>query len=56
MKKIIAGLAMATMISGIVGIPTVALAEGQEPDGPHCAALGVLPPQIPINPGCGNGN
>ncbi len=54
MKKIIAGLAMATMMS-VVGMPT-ALAEGQEPGGPHCGAVGILPPQIPINPGCGNGN
>ena len=55
MKKIIVGLAMATMVSGIVAIPTAALAEGKEPGGPHCAALGALPPQIPINPGCGSG-
>ena len=55
MKKIIAGLAMATILSGVVGIPTVALAEGQEPGGPHCGALGALAPQVPINPGCGSG-
>ena len=55
MRKIIAGLAMATMVS-VVGMPTVALAEGQEPDGPHCSATGCLPPQVPVNPGCGNGN
>ena len=54
MKKIIAGLAMATMVS-VVGMP-VALAEGQEPDGPHCGLTKALPPQVPINPGCGNGN
>jgi hypothetical protein len=54
MKKIIAGLAMATVVA-VVGMPSVALAEGQEPGGPHCAALGVLPPQFPVNPGCGHG-
>ena len=55
MKKIFAGLAMATIVT-VVGMPAVALAEGQEPDGPHCGATKALPPQIPINPGCGNGN
>ena len=54
MKKIFAGLAMATIVS-VVGMPSVALAEGKEPGGPHCAALGNLPPQVPINPGCGSG-
>lgn len=54
MKRIVAGLAMATMIS-VVGMPSVALAEGQEPGGPHCAVLKGLPPQVPINPGCGSG-
>ena len=53
MKKIFVGLAMATIVS-VVGMP-VALAEGKEPGGPHCAALKALPPQIPINPGCGSG-
>lgn len=55
MKRIVASLAMAAIVSGIVGIPTVAVAEGQEPGGPHCGATGMLPPQIPINPGCGSG-
>lgn len=54
MKRIFAGLAMVTMVS-LVGMPTVALAEGQEPGGPHCGALQVIPPQVPINPGCGSG-
>jgi len=54
MKKIFAGLAMAIMVSGMGMSP--ALAEGQEPGGPHCAALKGLPPQVPINPGCGHGD
>lgn len=53
MKKIIAGLAMATIVS-VVGMPA-ALAEGKEPGGPHCAVTRGLPPQVPINPGCGHG-
>ena len=53
MRKIFAGLAMATVVS-VAGMP-VALAEGKEPGGPHCAALKVVPPQVPINPGCGDG-
>jgi len=52
-KKIIAGLAMATIVL-VVGMPA-ALAEGKEPGGPHCAFLKGLPPQIPVNPGCGHG-
>lgn len=54
MKKIFAGLAMATIVS-VVGVPSVAMAEGQEPGGPHCGAVGFIPPQVPINPGCGSG-
>jgi hypothetical protein len=54
MKKIFAGLALATIVS-VAGMPSVAWAEGKEPGGPHCAAVGMLPPQIPINPGCGHG-
>ena len=45
MKKIIAGLALATMALGIVWIPTTALAE----DGPYCPVFKALPP-LPIGP------
>ena len=45
MKKIIAGLAMATIFSGIVWIPTTALAD----DGPACPVFKSLPP-LPIGP------
>jgi hypothetical protein len=53
MKKNFAGLAMATIVS-VAGMPA-ALAEGKEPGGPHCAVLKGLPPQLPVNPGCGHG-
>ena len=56
MKKILVGLAAATIVS-VVGMPPVALADGQEPGGPHCGAVQALPipPQVPLNPGCGHG-
>lgn len=54
MKKIFVGLAVATIVS-VVGVPSVALAEGQEPGGPHCGFVGAIPPQVPVNPGCGHG-
>jgi len=41
MKKIIAGLAMATMVGGIVSVPTVAWAGN---DNPACKILLSLPP------------
>jgi hypothetical protein len=52
MKKIIAGLAVATIFSGVVSIPTMAWAED---DRPECAVVKVVPPQIPLSPGqrCG---
>ncbi len=47
MKKIIAGLAMATMISGVVSIPTMALAAEE---GPPCSVVKtVVPPQAPFS-------
>ena len=55
MKKTFAGLAVATMVA-VLGMPSVALAEGKEPGGPHCGFTKGLPPQVPINPGCGNGS
>lgn len=54
MKKIFAGLAVAIVVS-VVGLPA-ALAEGQEPGGPHCGLVAGLPPQVPFNPGCGHGS
>jgi hypothetical protein len=40
MKKIIAGLAMATIFSGVIWIPTAALAE----EAPYCAVFKATPP------------
>lgn len=52
MEKVLTGLAI---VVSFLGVPTAALAEGQEPGGPHCGAMQVIPPQVPINPGCGSG-
>jgi len=46
MKKIIAGLVMATMFSGVVAIPTIALVAE---DNPACGVILSLPP-LPVTP------
>jgi hypothetical protein len=46
MKKIIAGLAMATMVSGVVSIPTMAWAGN---DDPGCKVILSIPP-LPVTP------
>jgi hypothetical protein len=46
MKKIVASLAMATIISGIVAVPTVALAD----DSPACPVFKALPGGLPVGP------
>ena len=55
MKKIVAGLAMATIVSGIVSIPSMASAVDAPPA--FCEAQKTaVPPQVPFNPGCGHGS
>jgi len=46
MKKIVASLAMATMVAGIVSIPTVAFAGN---DNPACKLILSIPP-LPVTP------